>query len=112
MTFLLLVTQSPDNRPLHAYILDLIASIYQQGHNLRSVFFTAKAASLATGDENSELSSAYLGLAQANHFPLLCCGRAYRDLGFTPDSLRKGFELSGNLELTVMMQECDKTVEF
>ncbi len=112
MTFLLLVTRSPKLPSVHSYVLALIEAIYAQGHSLRAVYFTAAAAGCAAQDGCPELSAAYVKSAKTFSFPLLCCGRAFRNLGLEPEALNEGFELSGNLELTVMLQECDKSVEF
>ena len=112
MTFLVLVTQAPDRSSVHRYVGELIEAIYQQGHRVKAVFFTSVAAIFGTNTYNAEQVNKYLDLAQNYRFPLLICGRAFRKLGQQPQSLHAGFELSGNLELTVMLQECDKTVEF
>ena len=112
MTFLLLVTQPPVCSAIHRYVLDLIDAIYMAEHQVRAVFFTSAAAVLADSSHHHEFRVNYLEKSCNFNFPLLVCGRAFRDSGLRPELLENGFELSGNMELTVMLQECDKTVEF
>ena len=43
---------------------------------------------------------------------MLVCGRAFSEAHLDKDRVQDGFELSGNMELSMLISEVDKVLEF
>ncbi len=125
MKLLALLTQPYLNKTAYKTFEDLISRALEN-NELEELccFFTSKAALICV--QATKIAQAYGSDFDENQFVhvqnflvslkpkanLLVCGRAYNALKFDKESLDPNFELSGNVEMSMMISEYDKVIEF
>lgn len=125
MKLLALLTQPYLNKTAYKTFEDLITRALEN-NELEELccFFTSKAALISV--LKTKVAQAYGADFDDKQFEhvqnflislkpkanLLVCGRAFNSLEFEKDSLNPNFELSGNAEMSMMISEYDKVIEF
>ncbi|MGN0903232.1 MAG: DsrE family protein [Succinivibrio sp.] len=117
MKYLFLLRQPCTAKKVHETVLSLLSKIKGDGKDeILAVFFTEGAVSLSVSSfeisDLEETAKSYQLFSRDSGVRLLVCGRAYKESGLAKDRLREQFELSGNMELSMMIADADKVVEF
>ena len=114
---LVVIRSSPNSKKFHFYVQETIQSLIASEARLKAVFFMDEAAclcsrNLARGCVRSLIQEGYKDLAKKTGVSLLCCGRAFADLGMANSDIAPCFQLSGNFELATLFTTSYLTLEF
>ncbi len=118
MQYLFIVRSAPVSSSVHEALLGILNEIaLHSEHSVTAIFFADAAAPLgAEGmsqiESLKDLQDKYLQFSKKNEVPLLICGRAYMEHGLKAEYLKDGYTLSGNMELSMMIADADRVVEF
>ncbi len=118
MKILVIIKSSAVATPIHKIAVKTVKELYsQKAVELLGIFFTDVAAAVGASGINQisdleDVQNSYLNFSKNHSVPLFVCGRAYMETGLDKANLKKGFELSGNLELSMLISSADKILEF
>jgi sulfur relay (sulfurtransferase) complex TusBCD TusD component (DsrE family) len=102
---------------LHGYVQQALRILSEEKGGLDAVFFMDDAACLCSknlreGSVRAKIRDGYAALGRESGAQLLCCGRAFSDLGTAGGDVADGFQLAGNFELSALFAKAERTVEF
>ncbi len=118
MKLLIIIKSPPVSQVVHEIAVNTISELLKRDSvEISGIFFTDSSAAIASEGIKQigaleTVQSDYLNLSKENSIPMYVCGRAYMELGLDKDSIQEGFELSGNMELSMMMCSAEKIMEF
>jgi sulfur relay (sulfurtransferase) complex TusBCD TusD component (DsrE family) len=118
MKLLIIIKSPPVSQVVHEIAVNTISELLKRDSvEISGIFFTDSSAAIASEEIKQigaleTVQSDYLNISKENSIPMYVCGRAYMELGLDKDSIQEGFELSGNMELSMMMCSAEKIMEF
>ena len=103
----------------HPFQKEMIDAFMRQAvlseNDILSVFFTGDGVKYCLKDCENETFNSFKKMLTDNtstEYEYLVCGRALKSLNLEESSLDKHFKISGNMELSSLIAEADKVVEF
>lgn len=113
MQYLLVINSSIENKYVHECVLELLSKFDEKERVLKGIFISSNAVSLCSLDcSDKALQDSYVKQALRLNLKMLVCGRAFSEAHLDKDRVQDGFELSGNMELSMLISEVDKVLEF
>ncbi|MBU3826817.1 MAG: DsrE family protein [Candidatus Anaerobiospirillum merdipullorum] len=108
MQVLLLLRRPPTDAVL-CLIMQMLAALSAQGQSVVGIFLFGPAVSLV--QTKSTLQAKLVALAQAQHLPVYCCGRAAGEHGIDVNTLEDPFIPAGYFQLLHELKRCARVVE-
>ncbi len=118
MKFLIIIKSPPVSQVVHEIAVSTISELLKKDSvEISGIFFIDCSAAIASKgitqiSSLETVQSSYLNLSKEKSIQMYVCGRAYMELGLDKASIQDGFNLSGNMELSMMMCSAEKIMEF
>ncbi len=117
MKYLVVLRSAPSDEALHFFAARTLEALTGLGNEISSVFVTGAAAALCSrnfseGSPQARVRDLWAQFAAKQGCKLLCCGRAFADLGLRQEDCAAQFTLSGNMELAMEFAQNAGALEF